>query len=70
MALTLFMYIKYYLSYIYFPFFIVNYFYIQTILAGIAHNVPAVYDGLAARITALPQQRPGPAKCAGTMAWE
>jgi hypothetical protein len=35
----------------------------------IAHNVPAVYDDLPARIMAC-VARPGLAKCAGTMAWE
>jgi hypothetical protein len=34
-----------------------------------AHNVPAVYDVLPARIRAC-VARPGLAKCAGTMAWE
>jgi hypothetical protein len=43
--------------------------YLQQILARIAHNVPAVYDVLPARIRAC-VARPGLAKCAGTMAWE
>jgi hypothetical protein len=34
-----------------------------------AHNVPAVYDGLAARIRKC-VAFPGPANCAGATAWE
>jgi hypothetical protein len=41
----------------------------STILARIAHNVPAVYDGLAARIMKC-AAFPGPTNCAGAMAWE
>jgi hypothetical protein len=43
--------------------------FIQKIWFGISHNVPAVYDGLTARI----EKRVaflGLAKCAGAMAWE
>jgi hypothetical protein len=43
--------------------------YFQPILARIAHNVPAVYDVLPARIRAC-VARPGLAKCAGVLAWE
>jgi hypothetical protein len=35
----------------------------------IAHNVPAVYDVLAARIRAC-VARPGPTKCGGGLPWE
>jgi hypothetical protein len=35
----------------------------------IAHNVPAVYDVLPARIRAC-EARPGLAKCGGVLAWE
>jgi hypothetical protein len=40
-----------------------------SILAAISHNVPAVYDGLAARISKC-TAFPGPTNCAGAMAWE
>jgi hypothetical protein len=38
-------------------------------VSPIAHNVPAVYDVLPAKIRAC-EARPGLAKCAGAMAWE
>jgi hypothetical protein len=38
-------------------------------LGRIAHNVPAVCDGLAARIKKC-VAFPGPTNCAGAMAWE
>jgi hypothetical protein len=38
-------------------------------LGGIAHNVPAVYDGLAARIRKC-AAFPGPTNCGGGFAWE
>jgi hypothetical protein len=36
---------------------------------AMAYNVPAVYDGLAARIRKC-VAFPGPANCAGATAWE
>jgi hypothetical protein len=39
------------------------------ILGKIAHNVPAVYDGLAARIRKC-AAFPGPTNCGGVLAWE
>jgi hypothetical protein len=39
------------------------------IAGGMAHNVPAVCDGLAARIRKC-AAFPGPTNCAGAMAWE
>jgi hypothetical protein len=41
----------------------------QKILAGISHNVPAVYDVLAARISKHVVFA-GPTKCGGGFAWE
>jgi hypothetical protein len=41
----------------------------KSILAPIAHNVPAVCDGLAARIGKTVGFA-GPTNCAGAMAWE
>jgi hypothetical protein len=41
----------------------------KKILAGIAHNVPAVYDVLAARIRKC-AAFPGPTKCGGGFVWE
>jgi hypothetical protein len=41
----------------------------RTIWGGISHNVPAVYDGLAARIRKC-VAFPGPTNCAGGFAWE
>jgi hypothetical protein len=43
--------------------------YLQKSLGGISHNVPAVYDGLAARIRKC-VAFPGPTNCAGGFAWE
>jgi hypothetical protein len=48
---------------------IVFWYVFSKILAPIAHNVPAVYDGLAARIEKCVAFL-GLAKCAGAMAWE
>jgi hypothetical protein len=42
---------------------------LQKILGGIAHNVPAVCDGLAARISKCVAFAGRP-KCAGATAWE
>jgi hypothetical protein len=42
---------------------------LQKILGQMAHNVPAVYDVLPARIRAC-VARPGLAKCGGVLAWE
>jgi hypothetical protein len=55
--------VYYFIIFIYF----VNDF--KPILGGIAHNVPAVYDVLAARISKCVAFA-GPAKCAGATAWE
>jgi hypothetical protein len=51
--------------------FFVNIFfqYLEKILGRIAHNVPAVYDGLAARIEKCVAFL-GPTNCAGATAWE
>jgi hypothetical protein len=38
-------------------------------LGGMSHNVPAVCDGLAARIRKC-VAFPGPTNCAGATAWE
>jgi dolichol kinase len=43
--------------------------YFPTNLAAISHNVPAVCDGLAARIGKTVGFA-GPTNCAGAMAWE
>jgi hypothetical protein len=42
----------------------------QQNLGRIAHNVPAVYDVLPARIRALRSKDQGLAKCGGVWAWE
>jgi hypothetical protein len=42
---------------------------LEKISKNMAHNVPAVYDVLPARIRAC-VARPGLAKCAGATAWE
>jgi hypothetical protein len=59
------LYIKLYFKPFVKPFFI-NF---STILASIAHNVPAVYDVLAARISKHVVFA-GPTKCGGGFAWE
>jgi hypothetical protein len=43
--------------------------YFSKIFGKIAHNVPAVYDVLPARIRAC-VARPGLAKCGGGLPWE
>jgi hypothetical protein len=43
--------------------------YLQKFSGFIAHNVPAVCDGLAARISVCAANA-GPTNCAGAMAWE
>jgi hypothetical protein len=48
---------------------IIFYNFFPTILARIAHNVPAVYDVLAARISKCVAVA-GRTKCAGGFAWE
>jgi hypothetical protein len=44
-------------------------YYFQSILGGMSHNVPAVCDGLAARIGKC-VAFPGPTNCGWSVAWE
>jgi hypothetical protein len=48
---------------------IYTFIFIPTSARAISHNVPAVYDGLAARIRKCVAFS-GPTNCAGAMAWE
>jgi hypothetical protein len=53
---------------LYHIFIYVNYFF-KIFSKSMAHNVPAVYDGLAARIRKC-AAFPGPTNCGGVLAWE
>jgi hypothetical protein len=54
---------------VFFPFVNMLFTIFQKISAQMSHNVPAVCDGLAARIRKC-AAFPGPTNCAGAMAWE